>query len=253
MPFPAHRTEPSYASRTECRSLTVRPRLSHLSHARSQQQYLIKGALYLLLVPAHRATDEEADEVLLRWLDALQAKAPGAVVQVVLSHVDRLEPLQAQLATHTRREDEVYCAFGSTSVASPVLPCALLSALLLSPPSLLFPLLLCPSSPLPLLSPLASSLPSPPLPSDSPPDTCVNSTATSYSRARWRICSTPRRTPSPSPLRLSSLGSRRSCKHTPSALRPLRRREEGPSGLIRCACSRTSPACARPRAGTLLF
>lgn len=72
----------------------------------SQQQYLVKGALYLLLVPAHRATDEEADEVLWRWLDALQSRCPGAAVQVVLSHVDRLEAVQAQLADLKRREDE---------------------------------------------------------------------------------------------------------------------------------------------------
>ena len=67
-------------------------------YAAGQQQYLIQGALYLLLVPAHRANDKEADEVLLRWLDALQAKAPGAAVQVVLSHVDRLEPRAADTA-----------------------------------------------------------------------------------------------------------------------------------------------------------
>ena len=74
--------------------------------ARSQQQYLITGALYLLLVPAHRANDAEADEVLLRWLDALQAKAPGAAVQVVLSHTDRLEAVQSKLASLERRNDE---------------------------------------------------------------------------------------------------------------------------------------------------
>lgn len=67
-------------------------------YAAGQQQYLVEGALYLLLVPAHRASDEEADEVLLRWLDALQAKAPGAAVQLVLSHADRLEPVRSQLA-----------------------------------------------------------------------------------------------------------------------------------------------------------
>ena len=88
-----------------CELLTSGP--SRLSRTcGSQQQYLVKGALYLLLVPAHRATDEEAEEVLLRWLDALQAKAPGAAVQVVLSHVDRLEAVQAQLAGFERRHDE---------------------------------------------------------------------------------------------------------------------------------------------------
>lgn len=88
-----------------CELLTSGP--SRLSRTcGSQQQYLVKGALYLLLVPAHRATDEEAEEVLLRWLDALQAKAPGAAVQVVLSHVDQLEAVQAQLAGFERRHDE---------------------------------------------------------------------------------------------------------------------------------------------------
>lgn len=94
----------------QCASSTCRrdrppsPPLSFF--ARSQQQYLIKGALYLLLVPAHRANDAEADEVLLRWLDALQAKAPGAAVQVVLSHTDRLEAVQSKLASLERRNDE---------------------------------------------------------------------------------------------------------------------------------------------------
>ena len=59
----------------------------------------MQGALYLLLVPAHRATDDEAEEVLYRWLDALQARAPGAAVQLVLSQCDQLPALQAQLAT----------------------------------------------------------------------------------------------------------------------------------------------------------
>ena len=41
---------------------------------------------------------QEAAEVLLRWLDALQAKAPGAAVQLVLSHADRLAPIAARVA-----------------------------------------------------------------------------------------------------------------------------------------------------------
>ena len=86
-------------------SLTISGRPSTLTRG-SQQQYLVKGALYLLLVPAHRATDEEAEEVLWRWLDALQSRCPGANVQVVLSHVDRLAAVQQQLAVHKRREDE---------------------------------------------------------------------------------------------------------------------------------------------------
>ena len=66
-------------------------------YAAGQQQYLVRGALYLLLVPAHRTTDEEAEEVLTRWLDALQARAPGAVVQIILSHCDKLQPIAEKL------------------------------------------------------------------------------------------------------------------------------------------------------------
>ena len=47
-------------------------------YAAAQQQYLVAGALYLLLVPAHKAHDAEYAEVLGRWLDVLQARAPGA-------------------------------------------------------------------------------------------------------------------------------------------------------------------------------
>ena len=65
----------------------------------------MRGALYLLLVPAHRTTDEEAEEVLTRWLDALQARAPGAVVQIVLSHCDKLPPIAAKLASGAELED----------------------------------------------------------------------------------------------------------------------------------------------------
>ena len=43
-------------------------------------------------MPAHRADDAEYHEVLGRWLDVLQARAPGAVVQLVISHADRLNP-----------------------------------------------------------------------------------------------------------------------------------------------------------------
>ena len=60
-------------------------------YAAAQQAYLVDGALYLLLVPAHRAMDEDAyPDVLGRWLNTLQARAPGAVVQVVLSHGDEV-------------------------------------------------------------------------------------------------------------------------------------------------------------------
>ena len=38
------------------------------------------------------------NQVLGRWLDALQARAPGAVLQVALSHADRLPTIEAKLA-----------------------------------------------------------------------------------------------------------------------------------------------------------
>mmetsp|Transcript_19903 Transcript_19903/g.53637 ORF Transcript_19903/g.53637 Transcript_19903/m.53637 type:complete len:188 (-) Transcript_19903:25-588(-) len=61
-------------------------------YAAGQQQYLVAGALYFMLVPTHKANDTEYNEVFGRWFDVLQARAPGAVVQLVLSHADCLEP-----------------------------------------------------------------------------------------------------------------------------------------------------------------
>ena len=55
-------------------------------------RYVIPGALSLLRIPAHRCTEEEHNEVLGRWLDYLQAGAPEAVVQAVLTHCDELLP-----------------------------------------------------------------------------------------------------------------------------------------------------------------
>ena len=66
--------------------------------AAGQQQYLVDGALYVLHTPAHRLNDAEYPEVLGRWLDTLQACAPGAVVQLVITHADRLaDPAPASL------------------------------------------------------------------------------------------------------------------------------------------------------------
>ena len=57
-----------------------------------QQPYISTGPLFGLTVPAHRANDTNYVDALGRWLDALQAGAPGAIVQPILSHADRLLP-----------------------------------------------------------------------------------------------------------------------------------------------------------------
>ena len=57
-------------------------------YAPAQQAYLVAGALYLLLVPAHKIGEENREEnyeeVCGRWLDTLGMRAPGAAVQLVL-------------------------------------------------------------------------------------------------------------------------------------------------------------------------
>ena len=54
------------------------------------QPYIATGSLYLLLVPYLEVSELEAryEELLGRWLDYLQAGAPEAVVQLVLTHCD---------------------------------------------------------------------------------------------------------------------------------------------------------------------
>ena len=63
--------------------------------AAAQQPYIVPGSLYLLVVPAHLANDEHYSDVLGRWLDYLQAGAPGAIVQPVLTQCDRFCPPRA--------------------------------------------------------------------------------------------------------------------------------------------------------------
>ena len=62
------------------------------TYAGAQQPYLVGDSLYLGAVPAHYATDADYAETLGRWLDALQARAPGAIIQLVLTQVDRVVP-----------------------------------------------------------------------------------------------------------------------------------------------------------------
>jgi hypothetical protein len=61
-------------------------------YAAGLQPYIVPGSLYLLAVPAQLCTDEHYPDVLGRWLDYLQAGAPEAVVQAVLTHCDELLP-----------------------------------------------------------------------------------------------------------------------------------------------------------------
>ena len=60
------------------------------AYAAQLQPYLVTGSLYLLLVPFHEVSELKArvDELVNRWLDYLQAGAPEAVVQLVLTHCD---------------------------------------------------------------------------------------------------------------------------------------------------------------------
>ena len=72
-------------------------------YAPAQQPFIVRGALYLLVVRADEAVyamdnAEVAHRILHRWLHYLRARAPGSVVQIVLSHVDKLSPPQ-----HSRR------------------------------------------------------------------------------------------------------------------------------------------------------
>ena len=59
-------------------------------YAVGQAPFMTKSSLYILLVAADKACDENYEEVLQRFLVLLQARAPGAVVQLVLSKVDEV-------------------------------------------------------------------------------------------------------------------------------------------------------------------
>ena len=61
-------------------------------YAAGLQPYIVPGSLYLLAVPAQIADDNNYVDVLGRWMDYLQAGAPEAVVQAVLTHCDELLP-----------------------------------------------------------------------------------------------------------------------------------------------------------------
>ena len=64
--MPQGSSSTSSGARSTCHAYTYVHIYTYVyRYAAGQQQYLIRGALYLLLVPAHRATDDEADEVLV--------------------------------------------------------------------------------------------------------------------------------------------------------------------------------------------
>lgn len=65
-----------------------------VDYAAAQQPYIAPGSLYVLVVPATRATDEHYEEVIGRWLVYLQAGAPAAYVLPVVTQCDRLLPEQ---------------------------------------------------------------------------------------------------------------------------------------------------------------
>eukprot|EP00966_Prymnesium_polylepis_P104745 2426191-Prymnesium_polylepis.1 len=71
--------------------LTMWDLAGQLEYAASLQPYIVPGSLYLLAVPAHLACDTNYEPLLGRWLDALQAGAPNAVVLAVLTQCDRLK------------------------------------------------------------------------------------------------------------------------------------------------------------------
>ena len=67
----------------------------HKSYAAAQQAYVASGALYLLVASAEAATSAAHEERLRWWLHFLQTNAPGAVVQPVLTHVDKCTEAEA--------------------------------------------------------------------------------------------------------------------------------------------------------------
>ena len=60
------------------------------SYAAVQQAYLVPGALYVLVVRADQTSTAAHRRSVRRFLHYLQARAPGAVVQPVLTHADTL-------------------------------------------------------------------------------------------------------------------------------------------------------------------
>ena len=76
-------------------------------YAAGLQPYIVSGSLYLLLVPALQVSELDANypDLLGRWLDYLQAGAPEAVVQPVITHCDRLFATPGAGRTHAMFEN----------------------------------------------------------------------------------------------------------------------------------------------------
>ena len=60
-------------------------------YATGQAPFLTGSALFLLVVPADKAVQENYEQVVGRFLVLLQTRAPGAVVQLILSKTDLLD------------------------------------------------------------------------------------------------------------------------------------------------------------------
>mmetsp|Transcript_70046 Transcript_70046/g.210451 ORF Transcript_70046/g.210451 Transcript_70046/m.210451 type:complete len:1272 (-) Transcript_70046:33-3848(-) len=80
------------------------------SYDAAQQPYQVGNALFLLCVPARESGQgmydgEEYEQAVGRWFDGLQARVPGAVVQVVLTHADRLVSAEVREACETARRE----------------------------------------------------------------------------------------------------------------------------------------------------
>ena len=88
-------------------------------YAAAQQPFITSGPLFLLAVPAHRCRDDEYVAVLGRWLEVLQASAPGAIVQIVVTQADRLlSPAQLAAAVeHHELRTTKQCIAGVPSAS----------------------------------------------------------------------------------------------------------------------------------------
>jgi hypothetical protein len=60
-------------------------------YAMGQAPFLTGSSLFILVVPVDEGSDDCCDESVLRFLVLLQSRAPGAVIQLVLSKRD-LDP-----------------------------------------------------------------------------------------------------------------------------------------------------------------
>lgn len=155
-------------------------------YAPAQQPFIRCGPLFLLAIPAHRCHDDEYPALLGRWLDVLQAGAPGAIVQPVLTQADRLlseAELAAAVDRHVLRT-VTHCTAGLPSAIATegkvfyeVLVENIGCASRARPPYSSTPQPMYPVGSTPRLSPILP--PSPPLPSPVHSSSCCIGWATS--------------------------------------------------------------------------